>query len=288
MTKLTPTSTRSAAKLCSNCGKAAPLKKGRCRACYDYHHRTGEDRPPWYGTNSRTMSDDAIRDFHARYMTGEPVATLAAEAKVKPVTVYDWFRGLGLPLKTTPPAKRTCSNCGRVVQELRHGRCNSCYQWHRTHNEERPLKADVREPLRRARLAPDDVVLKLHARYMDGEGITALATEVGIGRVTLWRRFADLGLEQRGHNAPRPCASCGRKMVLNEHGKCRACARDAARFRCPRCSIVVPVELAKGEVCDMCKDDAARRAERYRLPGDRRRNGIHTLRTMDNGQHGKQ
>ncbi|MBK9276511.1 MAG: hypothetical protein IPM49_18505 [Flavobacteriales bacterium] len=217
-------------------------------------------RPPWYGTSARASSDNDIRAFHDRYLAGEPVATLAEEAGVKPVTVHDWFRGLGLPLKTTPPAKRTCSNCGRVVQELRHGRCNSCYQWHRTHNEERPLKADVREPLRRARLAPDDVVLKLHARYMDGEGITALATEVGIGRVTLWRRFADLGLEQRGHNVPRPCSMCGRKMVLNEHGICRSCTREAARFRCPRCSIVVPVELAKGEVCDMCKDDAAHRA----------------------------
>ncbi len=60
MTTLTPVSARAAVKLCSNCGKASPLKKGRCRACYEYHHRTGKERPPWYGTNSRTMSDDAI------------------------------------------------------------------------------------------------------------------------------------------------------------------------------------------------------------------------------------
>lgn len=288
MTTLTPVSTRNTAKLCSNCGKASPLKKGRCRACYDYHHRTGEERPPWYGTNSRTMSDDAIRAFYDRYMTGEPVATLAAEAKVKPVTVYDWFRGLGLPLKTTPPAKRTCSNCGRVISRPRFGRCNPCYQWHRIYSEERPLDDEERRSLKRARLAPDDVVRSLHVRYMDGESITALATEAGITRPTLRRRFSDLRLEQRGHNVPRPCSMCGRKMVLNEHGNCRACACEAARYRCPRCSIVVPAELGRGEMCDMCKDDAARRAERYRLPGDRRRNGIHTLRTMDNGQHGKQ
>jgi len=195
---------------------------------------------------------------------------------------------LKLPLQKPPKAKLVCSNCGRTISQPRFGRCNPCYQWHRIYKEERPLDEEVRRSLKRARLAPDNVVRALHVRYMDGESITALATEVGIGRVTLWRRFADLGLEQRGHNAPRPCASCGRKMVLNEHGICRSCTREAARFRCPRCSIVVPVELAKGEVCDMCKDDAARRAERYRLPGDRRRNGIHTLRTMDNGQHGKQ
>ena len=266
MTTLTPVSARNAARLCSNCGKATPLKmkKGRCRACYEYHRRTGKERPPWYGTSARASSDNDILAFHDRYMKGEPVATLAEEAGVKPVTVYDWFRGLGLSLKITPPAKRTCSNCGRVVQGLRHGRCNSCYQWHRTHNEERPLKEDVREPLRRSRLAPDDVVLKLHDRYMNGEGITALATEAGIGRVTLWRRFADLGLPKRGYDVPRPCSDCGRKMVLNEHGKCRACARDAARYRCPRCEIVVPVELAKGEVCGMCRDDMERHATRWR------------------------
>ena len=360
MTTLTPVSARNAARLCSNCGKATPLKmkKGRCRACYEYHRRTGKERPPWYGTSARASSDNDILAFHDRYMKGEPVATLAEEAGVKPVTVYNWFRGLGLSLKITPPAKRTCSNCGRVVQGLRHGRCNSCYQWHRTHNEERPLKEDVREPLRRSRLAPDDVVLKLHDRYMNGEGITALATEAGIGRVTLWRRFADLGLPKRGYDVPRPCSNCGRvvqglrhgrcnpcyqwwrrhneerplvregirrarlapddvvlklhacymdgesitalsikagigrttlwkrfndlgleqrkydvprpcsackrKMVLNGHGTCRTCAREAARYRCPRCGIVVPVELKKGDVCDMCKDDAARRAERWR------------------------
>lgn len=265
MTTLTPISTRSAAKLCSNCGKAAPLlKKGRCPVCYNYHLRTGKERPPWYGTNSRTMSDDAIRAFHDRYMTGVPVATLAAEAKVKPVTVYDWFRGLGLPLKITSPVKRSCSHCGRTVSGLRHGRCNPCYQWWRIHNEERPLDGNVRKGIRRARLAPDDVVLKLHARYMDGEGISALAAEVPIGYVTLYRRFDDLGLPLREYNAPRPCSDCGRKMVLNEHGKCRTCAREAARYRCPRCSIVVSVELAKGEVCGMCRDDEERRAARWR------------------------
>ncbi len=266
MTTLTPISTRSAAKLCSNCGKASPLKKGRCRACYDYHHRTGEERPPWYGTNAQVTSDDAIRDFHARYMKGEPVAALAEEAGVKPVTVHDWFRRLKLPLQKPPKAKLVCSNCGRTISRPRFGRCDPCYQWHRIYNEERPLDEEVRSALRRTRLAPDDVVLKLHVRYMDGESITALATEAGITRPTLRRRFSDLRLEQRGHNVPRPCSMCGRKMVLNEHGICRSCTREAARFRCPRCSIVVPVELAKGEVCDMCKDDVARSAARWRRP----------------------
>ena len=266
MTTLTPVSARNAARLCSNCGKATPLKmkKGRCRACYESHRRTGKERPPWYGTNSRTMSDDAIRAFHDRYLAGEPVATLAAEAKVKPVTVYDWFRGLGLPLKITPPVKRTCSNCGRVISRPRFGRCNPCYQWHRIYKEERPLDDEVRRSLKRARLAPDNVVRALHVRYMDGESITALATEVPIGYVTLYRRFDDLGLPLRGHNVPRPCSSCGRKMVLNEYGICRSCAREAARYRCPRCSIVVSVELAKGEVCGMCRDDMERHATRWR------------------------
>lgn len=265
MTTLTPVSARNTAKLCSNCGKAAPLlKKGRCSVCYNYHLRTGKERPPWYGTSARASSDNDILAFHDRYMKGEPVAALAEEAGVKPVTIYDYFRRLGLSLRKPPQAGGPCSNCGRTMPALRQGRCNPCYQWHRQYDEERPLKENVREPLRRSRLAPDDVVLKLHARYMDGEGISALAAEVPIGYVTLYRRFDDLGLPLREYNVPRPCSKCGRKMVLNEHGKCRSCARDAARYRCPRCSIVVSVELAKGEVCDMCRDDKERRAARWR------------------------
>lgn len=265
MTTLTLVSARNTAKLCSNCGKAAPLlKKGRCPVCYNYHLRTGKERPPWYGTSARASSDNDILAFHDRYMKGEPVATLAEEAGVKPVTVHDWFRRLKLPLQKPPKAKLVCSNCGRTISHPRFGRCDPCYQWHRIYNEERPLDEEVRSALRRTRLAPDDVVLKLHVRYMDGESITALATEAGITRPTLRRRFSDLRLEQRGHNAPRPCASCGRKMVLNEHGNCRACAREAARHRCPRCSIVVPTELAKGEVCGMCRDDMERHMLRQR------------------------
>lgn len=268
MTKLTPTSTRSAAKLCSNCGSIptppAYLRKGRCWACYNYYWRTGKERPPWYGDGrSRMTSDDAIRAYHARYMAGESVADLAKEAGVHEVTIYDYFRSLDLPLRL-PKARPTCSNCGRVCVELRKGRCNPCYQWHRQYNEERPLKENVRVALRRTRLAPDAVVLALHARYMDGENITALANEAGIGRVTLWRRFADLNLELRGRYIPRPCSVCGRDLVLNEHGKCRSCAKAASRYHCPRCGIVVPKKLGKGETCDLCKDDEIRRAARWR------------------------
>lgn len=267
MTTIRPVSARTADKLCSNCGKAAAtLKKGRCAACYDYHWRKGKERPPWYGNSARVTSDDDIRAYHARYMAGEAVATLAEEAGVKPVTVYDYFRRLGLPLQKPPQAGGACSNCGRVVPGLRQGRCNPCYQWHRQYDEERPLKENVRVALRRTRLVPDDMVLALHARYMDGEGITALATERGIGRVTLYRRFDDLGLSLREHNVPRPCSACGRKMVLNEHGKCRSCAKEAARYRCPRCGIVVATKLEKGDVCDMCKDDMARASARWRRP----------------------
>lgn len=265
MTLFTPISARNAAKLCSNCGKAGPLKKGRCLACYDYHHRTGEERPPWYGDGrARAVSDDAIREYHARYVAGEAVADLAKEAGVHEVTIYDYFRSLDLLLRRAQKARPTCSNCGRVCVELRKGRCNPCYQWHRQYNEERPLKENVRVALRRTRLAPDAVVLALHARYMDGENITALANEAGIGRVTLWRRFADLNLELRGRYIPRPCSVCGRDLVLNEHGKCRSCAKAASRYHCPRCGIVVPKKLGKGETCDLCKDDEIRRAARWR------------------------
>lgn len=265
MTTIRPVSARAAVKLCSNCGKAAAtLKKGRCAACYDYHWRKGKERPPWYGNSARVTSDDDIRAYHARYMAGEAVATLAEEAGVTPVTVYDYFRRLGLPLQKPPQAGGPCSNCGRTVPQLRQGRCNPCYQWHRQYNEERPLKENIRVALRRTRLAPDDVVKALHARYMAGENVTALATEAGIGRVTLWRRFADLNLELRDNNIPRPCSACGRDMILNEHGKCRSCARDAKRHHCPKCGVLVSREMKKGDVCDYCKEDDARRAARWR------------------------
>ena len=167
MTVLVPISARNANKLCSNCGKAGTLKKGRCLACYDYHHRTGEERPPWYGDGrARAVSDDAIREYHARYVAGEAVADLAEEAGVRAVTIYDYFRSLGLPLRL-PKAKPTCSNCGRVCVELRKGRCNPCYQWNRLYNEERPLKENVRVALRRTRLAPDDAQAPLQLVVVD-------------------------------------------------------------------------------------------------------------------------
>lgn len=161
-------------------------------------------------------------------------------------------------------AARLCSNCGRVWPELRRGRCNPCYQWHRRYNEERPLDAGERSALKRMRLLSDDAVREVHARYMAGAAPFALAREAGVSRTTLWRRFADLGLERR-EKRPRPCSTCGRKLLrLNEHGQCHSCASGASRWCCPRCEIVVPAELAPDDVCDMCRDDMKRHAARWR------------------------
>jgi len=158
---------------------------------------------------------------------------------------------------------RQCSNCNRAGFELKRGRCNSCAQWFRTYNEERPLDAADRAALKRMRLLPDDAVREVHARYMAGDAPTTLAREAGVSRITLWRRFADLGLERREEKT-RPCSVCGRILLVNEHGKCRSCASAATRWRCPRCGIVVPAELAPDDVCDMCRDDMERHAARWR------------------------
>lgn len=159
---------------------------------------------------------------------------------------------------------RQCSNCGRVWPELRRGRCSPCYKWYHAYNEERPLDAGGRSEFKRMRLLPDDAVREVHARYMAGAAPFALAREAGVSRTTLWRRFADLGLERR-EKRPRPCSTCGRKLLrLNEHGQCHSCASGASRWRCPRCEIVVPAELAPDDVCDMCRDDMERHAARWR------------------------
>lgn len=167
------------------------------------------------------------------------------------------------PISARNTARR-CSNCGRVWPELRRGRCNACYKWYHAYNEERPLDAGERSALGRLRLLPDDAVREVHARYMAGDAPTTLAREAGVSRITLWRRFADLGLERWPDNVPRPCSTCGRKLRLNEHGQCRSCASAATRWRCPRCEIVVPAELAPDDVCDMCRDDMERHAARWR------------------------
>lgn len=165
------------------------------------------------------------------------------------------------PISARNTARR-CSNCGRVWPELRRGRCNPCYKWYHAYNEERPLDAGERSALKRMRLLSDDAVREVHARYMAGEAITALAKNAGVSSITLWRRFADLGLGRRENT--RLCSVCGRILLLNEHDKCRSCASAASRYRCPRCEIVVPEELADGDMCDMCRDDEARHAARWR------------------------
>lgn len=160
-------------------------------------------------------------------------------------------------------ATRRCSNCNRAGFELKRGRCNSCAQWFRDYDEERPLDAGERSALGRLRLLSDDATAAIHARYMAGEAPTTLAKNAGVSRITLWRRFADLGLERREEKT-RPCSVCGRILLVNEHGKCRSCASAASRYRCPRCEIVVPEKLADGDVCDMCRDDETRHAARWR------------------------
>lgn len=163
-------------------------------------------------------------------------------------------------------AKGSCSNCGRTVNTLRSGRCNPCYKWFRAHDEERPLDEDVRASIVRKRKLPDDIVRTLHARYMAGERITPLAKCVAVSTITLRRRFDDLDLERRTDDALQTCAVCGRKLQLNMYGICRSCISAASRYRCPRCHIVVPVQLGNDDMCDMCRDDAVRRAGRWRAP----------------------
>jgi len=113
-------------QLCANCQKVGVLAKGRCSACYQYHHRYGKERPLYYSVEKCLVCGE--RD---------------ARKKGRCERCYQYLLVFGVDRTKRESSPRWCKNCGhRKTHGL--GRCNPCYRHFRRYGKERPrYKWDV-------------------------------------------------------------------------------------------------------------------------------------------------
>lgn len=115
---------------CSNCGRSAPLKTGRCLVCYNYWRRVGEERPPHL--HQRKWSRGALCDNCKR----API-----HGKGRCAACYRHWKKYGTERKSrrtrTPQQMKWCKRCGRL-QVYAFNRCVTCYRYRRIHGKDRP------------------------------------------------------------------------------------------------------------------------------------------------------
>lgn len=115
------------------------------------------DLPTRTNRRPRKLTQELVAALHCRYLARESVDALAEEIGMDPTAIYYQFRQHGLKLRPAhSPRRRTA--------------------------RENVLRS-------RATKLSDKLVTVLHARWLGGESVAALAREVGVYRSTLDRRF---------------------------------------------------------------------------------------------------
>jgi hypothetical protein len=80
--------------MCIVCSERPEVLKGRCRTCYQYHHRNGHDRPVRLTDRQRERDDDAIQAAALQEVSSSPEYHESVASDIAPESPPDIAPGL--------------------------------------------------------------------------------------------------------------------------------------------------------------------------------------------------